>query len=138
MKTPFDAMQFVFDLVYNSDLQAEISGDVYLMRRPEGSILEDIVVGSGSILGDQIQQGLCNVNIYTPVMPIVVNGKNLKNQPDIDRMKYLASIAEVVLKENRDTDDSQQAFINSMSMMEDGDGKFFINIRINYLGFNIT
>lgn len=137
MKTVFDVIDFLFTIITESELQGAITGNIYKVKEPQGSTLENIVVGCTAPIGQQQINALGIVNIYVPPIPIKTNGQNMQYQPNIDRMRDLLQIATDVLADNIDSQNFQRAYINSGGIMEDSDGKFFINIRINYLGFNL-
>lgn len=138
MKTVFDAIDYLFTIISESPLQGAITGNIYKVREPQGSTLENIVVTCSAPIGQQQINALGIVNIYVPPIPIKTNGQNKQFQPDIDRMRDLMQIAMDVLADNMDAQNYQRAYVNSGGIMEDTDGRFFINIRVNYLGFNLT
>ena len=100
MKTALDAVDIVWKKIYGSALKTEITGKVYKHRKPAGSDKEDVVVNCPTINNTQLQQGLVNVNIYVPNIPITIAGIADDSQPDHARLKELATMAVGILDDS--------------------------------------
>ena len=74
-KTSKQVQTDIIDLLQNSELAAEVTGEIYRKGyRPRDSRKEDIIVIFTTGLPDEIQTGVVTVNIYLPDIDPYSNG----------------------------------------------------------------
>lgn len=143
MKTDINVVDEVFKLVWNSPLSSAISGSVKRYRRPTRGKTdpdkEDVVIGTLGMNGNQLQEGIVNVNIHVPnpEYQTVLDGKTviLKDQPDEERLKELSDLAIPLLKEHIG---SHIYFWFQQSIIFFEDSSSYINIRLDVKAKNLT
>ena len=126
MKTQFDAINILFQIVNNSPLKAAINGTVNKLKRPSGSDKEDIVINS-IMLGDtNFQEGVFNVNIYVPNLSV-----KKSSLPNTTRLRELLGLAVTTLQEV--SGDDYLFWVSSQSIFEELDINYhFLNLRIEF------
>jgi len=142
MKTDIDAVDEVFKVIWNSPLRSEISGSVKRYKRPTRGKTdpekEDIVINTLGMNGNQLQEGVVNVNIHVPNpdYQMVLDGKTviLKDQPDEERLKQLSDLAIPILKEHIGR---HVYFWFQQSIPFFGDVSSYINIRLDVKAKNL-
>lgn len=126
MKTQFDAINIIFQVVNNSPLKSAINGTVNKLKRPSGSDKEDIVINA-IMLGDtNFQEGVLNVNIYIPNLSV-----QKSSLPNTARLQVLSVLALTALQEV--SGDDYSFWVSSQSIFEEVDINYhFLNLRIEF------
>ena len=135
MKSTLDIVDDIWKVLDVSPLKDEITGSIYKHTRPAGSLLEDVVINTLPITGNQIQEAVANVNIHVPDIEVNVNSV-IDKQPNHLRLKALCFIALTSLSDNWDGDynfDVQQQTL----LKDENGGDHYINIRIDFYNINI-
>ncbi|QDK80832.1 hypothetical protein EXU85_20355 [Spirosoma sp. KCTC 42546] len=132
-KTPLDILTILYKLLFASSLKTAITGSVYKQKRPTGSVLEDVVVNSLPVSGDQLQRGAGNVNIYVPDLLETVAGTELRIV-DTARLKVLAELAVPLLTEFNCQ--QYRFWLGPTDVFEEPDtGQTYLNFRIEFQFF---
>lgn len=103
--TAAEALDHLFDIIWNSALKPSVSGAVRRYLRPTNSISEDVTI---NILNptdfEQLQSGVFNVNVFVPnpEYNAQVDGKTvrLRDIPNQQRIAVLSAHCSIVLKFN--------------------------------------
>jgi hypothetical protein len=136
MKTTIDLVDAVFLLVNTDAVKAAINGGVYKHKRPLGSNLQDIVINSLPVSGDQLQEVIVNLNIHLPNMAISINSQEDLTQPDLVNFRILQDLV-IPLVDGAYTDDLD-VVIQQQSLLEEEELKeHFLNIRLSINSPNI-
>lgn len=132
MKSGLDMVSDVYGVLNVDALTTVITGGLYMYARPKNSQLEDIVVNSLPVTGEQFQRGVANVNIHAPNLTgLKIKGKLDDSQPNITRLK---EITKLVLSMIGDIDGPDYHFAVSFTgqPIRDTDLTFYVNIRVDY------
>lgn len=86
--TDIEIIEDLFDKLIAGGLGDTITGDIYLKKRPYGSILEDCVVSFLAGTDGQKQVGLVTCNIFVP--NIIVSNNNGYEYEDTKRTKAIS------------------------------------------------
>lgn len=130
MKTGMDMVQDGFDTLNTDDIVTVITGNLYMYERPKNSQFEDVVVNSLPITGDQLQQGVFNVNVHVPNLKLAIHGKPDETQPDLVRLKQITAL---VTERLRDVVGVDYHFsVSQTILIKDEDYTWYFNIRVNY------
>lgn len=132
MKSGLDMVQDIFNILNVDEITTVITGNLYMYERPKNSELEDIVVNSLPITGNQFQKGVANVNIHVPNLKgLKIKGKLDDTQPDIER---LSGITKIVLPKIADVIGYDYQFSASLpgQPIRDTDLSWYVNIRVEY------
>lgn len=88
MKSEKNIEKDLFRLIKESNLAKMISGSVYRKdMRPEGSMLEDIVIKFLSGTEGQIQAGIIALNIYVPNISQIGSERKVENTARIEELE---------------------------------------------------
>lgn len=91
-KTSKQVQTDIIDLLRNSELAAEVTGEIYRKGyRPRDSKKEDIIVIFTTGMSDQIQTGVVTVNIYVPDIDPFDNGVFVEDGLRTEEIERLAS-----------------------------------------------
>lgn len=134
MKTTLDTTNVLFDVLKNSSLKDAISGNVYKIKRPVNSNVEDVVINSLPITNEQLQRSVSNVNVFVP--DIKVSSDAVDKMPDFVRLGVLANLAVSSLTDGISGDyiwDIQQQNV----IEDDESDQHYVNIRIEFFISNI-
>lgn len=120
------------DDVYGMLVGLVISGQIYKYKRPLNSKKVDIVVNSLTLSTQPLQQGIVNINIHSPNMKNVqIEGQPDSEFPDSETLNRIAAdiipLVDVQWKDTFHTD-----IDTAPNMLQDSDGTWYINIRLNY------
>jgi len=135
MKTTLELVDILWQYLTGSPLKAAISGGVYKHIRPVNSNKEDVVINALPNVNGDLQQSLCNVNVFVPNKTQNLNGIQDNSQPDGERLRALADMAVTALSDQWGEDynfDVQQ----SVLIRDDTSQSWYYNIRINF--YSIT
>lgn len=102
MKTSTEIIDMIYQYLVTTELVTGangLSGAVYPLQRPEGSDKEDLVIGTLSLDGEDVQIGVFNLNLHIPNLEVVVNGRPQK-QPDRARMRVLSGMLRDAISEH--------------------------------------
>lgn len=90
-KTAKQVQTDIIELIRNSELAADISGEVYRNGyRPRDSRLEDIVVTFTTGLPDEIQTGVVTINVYVPDIDPYGNGVLVEDGERTEALEILS------------------------------------------------
>lgn len=92
MKTSTEIIDMLYKYLVASPLVTDndgLTGSVYPLQRPEGSKKEDLVIGTLSLDGEDVQIGVFNLNLHVPDLQVVIDGKP-QRQPNRSRMRVLS------------------------------------------------
>lgn len=132
MKSALDMIKDVFDQLNVDSVRSIISGNIYMLERPQNSILNDIAINSLPITNDQQQKGIVNVNIHCQnLQNVVIGGKVDNTIPDITNLNRTSKAVLAILNSINATDFRLQASTSGQPI-KDNDNSFYINIRVNY------
>lgn len=134
MKSGPEVASDTYQLLNVADFTSLITGGVYLVKRPQNSQLQDVVINALSLTNDQLQKGTINVNVYAPNLQLKIKGKTDTTQPD---MQTLAALGKIVLGKIGDIYGGEyRLWVSQPGLIyPDDDGSYFMNIRANYLFF---
>lgn len=133
--TSLDAIDKVYLNLQGSSFATALRGSIYKMKRPVNATSEDAVINSLGMPGDQIQQGLVNLNLHVPNKPLVINGRQDTTQPDYVRAQALTALAIQSVQEYY-SDDFWFVF-QQQNIVESTDTEMVVNIRINFYSINL-
>ncbi len=126
MKTQFDAINILFQIVNSSSLKSTINGTVNKLKRPAGSDKEDVVINAITLGDTNLQEGVFNVNIYVPNIQV-----QKSSLPNTVRLQALSVLALTALEEV--SGDNYSFFVSSQSIFEEVDINYhFFNFRIEF------
>lgn len=129
MRTTFDQNNILYALLGSSPLKTAINGKIYKNVHLDDSEFEDVVINSLPISTGDIQISTANVNIHVPDIKV---GNTF--MPNEDRMKFLAEIAEPILKKGHGT--FYRFYLSHQSTIsQEGVNKSFVNFRIEFQYF---
>lgn len=135
MKSTLDVIDSVWGVMNASPVKTVITGGVYKHLRPAASKLEDVVINSLPITGEQLQAGVANVNIHVPDLEVNIGGV-VEKQPNHLRLQVLCLAALTSLKDQWNEDyhfDVQQQNL----IRDENGGDHYINIRLDFYNINI-
>ena len=90
-KTSKQVQTDIIDLLRNSELAAEVTGEIYRNGyRPRDSRKEDIIVIFTTGLSDEIQTGVVTVNIYLPDIDPYSDGVQVEDGERAEALEALA------------------------------------------------
>jgi hypothetical protein len=127
--TALTAQNIIFLRLVQTGVKAAVSltGAIYEMNRPLNSLKEDIVVGTLAMNSEQVQEGVFNVNIHVPNLPLT----NDSTQPNITRFRVILDKCMEFLKDVYGFDYS---FDVSTPGIPYRDGtNWFVNIRVEWI-----
>lgn len=136
MKTVFAVLKILYQMLSSSPLNEAITGEVYKLQRPAGSALEDVVINTLPLSGDQIQRGTANVNVYVPDLKTMVASKPL-SMPDTARLDLLTELA-ITMLEQRYAEGYSFWTTGTNVIAEPESGQHYVNIRIEFQFFPST
>lgn len=130
MKTGNNSVDDVFGLI--TSLDAMIDGAIYKYHKPLNSKRTNVVVNSLTLSVAPLQQGIVNVNIHAPNLnPVTADGVSDSQFPDSIKLNQLATVASGLL-DCQWKDEFHTDIDTAPSMLQDSDGTWYINIRVNY------
>jgi hypothetical protein len=133
MITTLDIIDKVYQVLQQSQLKTMITGKIYKVRRPAGSLLEDVVINSLPVSNTAIQTCILNVNIHVQNKPVQSDSAIDNTLPDYER---LAILSEKAMADLSDKWDSVSNFdVQQQNIIEDGDSHYS-NIRIEFFKIN--
>lgn len=136
MKTVIDLVDSIYELLNVSAVNNVITGEVYLDSRPDNSVLEDVVINSLPVTGEQLQRAVVNVNIHVPNLSLTINGQPDTSQPNRKRIKVISDIVIPLIKDAIIND--TLTGIQNITMINDKELKeHFLNIRVNTYSINL-
>lgn len=136
MTTTFTVIDAVYSRLVAFGIQQQVSGDIYKLRRPKGSVKEDVVVNGLPINAAQVQTGLVNVNIHVPNLVLQFETGTDDSHANFARLDELTSWAEVVLSEWYE-DGVAYEVENQGLLQDEATGGWYSNIRIRVYAKNI-
>ena len=90
-KTAKQVQTDIIDLLRNSELAAEVTGEIYRRGyRPRDSRKEDIIVIFTAGLPDEIQTGVVTINIFIPDIDPYGNGVQVEDGERSETLEALA------------------------------------------------
>lgn len=130
MKTTLDLQTILFQKIKGSSLENAITGGIYKGKRPQNSLLEDIVINAITIDTETLQTGVTNVNIYVRDQEVNVDG-TIQQLPDSIRLNALMALAFPLLESVYGP--SYNFFIEGQGVYEESEiNQHFINLRIRF------
>ncbi|HRY32110.1 MAG TPA: hypothetical protein P5531_03990 [Bacteroidales bacterium] len=132
MISTLDIQDLLYLELQNDGIGTTLTGGIYKDRRPDNSVLEDIVIGCLPVTGDTIQYCTGNVNIYVPDIKVTLAGKS-QMQPNHKRLKVLCARALSALEYV--TASTYEITVQNQSLFDE-EKQHFINIRLNIRVFN--
>jgi len=135
MKTTLEQVDILWQRLTDSPVKAALNGGIYKHIRPVNSSKEDVVINSLPNVNGDLQQSVCNINIFVPNKAQNLNGVQDNSQPDSARLKVLADLAIAALTDQWGEDynfDIQQ----SVLIRDDISPSWYYNIRLNF--YSIT
>jgi len=135
MRTTLDLVDILWQFLASSDLKDQLSGGIYKYVRPVNSAVEDVVISSLPIVNLDLQQAVCNVNVFVPNKTQLLNGVQDISQPDSARLKMLTDMAVGILSEHYGDDYSFEVQ-QQVTLPDEVSGGWFSNIRINFFSIN--
>lgn len=136
MTTTFTVIDAVYSRLVAFGIQQQVSGDIYKLRRPKGSVKEDVVVNGLPINAAQVQTGLVNVNIHVPNPVLEFSTGTDDSHPDFVRLGALVGWATEVLREWYE-DGVAYEVENQGLIQDEATGGWYANIRIRVYAKNI-
>lgn len=137
MRTTLNIVDILYTVLHGDNaLKTAISGKIYKNERPVDSKVEDIVINSLPVTGDQLQAAIGNVNIHIPNLKLNINNVQDNSQPDLGR---LGMITDLVVSDVEDyTGPDYWFFIQQQTVFpSDVVGEYYSNIRVNFFSENI-
>lgn len=128
MKSTTDVIQLIYAYLISQGVKATVglTGGIYWLRRPKSSIKEDIVISAVAMNAEQVQEGVFNINIHVPNLPLATDD----TQPNFARLDAIAAVLVPLLREVRIND--WFFYIDEPATpVPDGNG-WFCNIRIKF------
>jgi len=128
MKTTISATRTIYQYLVSKNTKSVtgISGGIYWLIRPKNSTKEDIVIVPLVMNGEELQEGVFNVNIHAPNLPL----SNDDTQPDFTRFEAISSKLVPLLS---DVWEADYNFKIEEPATPVPDGKnWFCNIRVRY------
>ena len=129
MITTAEIVDMICEYLSGSALKKAITGDIYPLKKPDDSKLEDVVVCTIDLSNESVQRSTINVNIYVPEIPVRINNKNQK-QPNRSRMRELQRITLPLLKEVYLCGNCSVWFTNCTDIKEPDLDVWKVNIRL--------
>jgi hypothetical protein len=128
IKSGLTAQHVVFWRLIQANVisSTSLTGGIFKARRPKDSKLEDIVVRTLAINGDQVQEGLVNVNVHVPNLQLTDDS----TQPDEDRFTAITNIVLAALNDYRGFDFWFTIKVPGL-LYPDGNN-WFSNIQVEY------
>lgn len=134
MKSALQMASEAYQLLIASSIKTSINGGIYLMKRPQNSIVQDIVINTLALTNNQLQAGVFNINIHVPNITVQLNGKSDNTQPDLLTLGTISDLVGVIFQDYVGLD--FRMYIDQPgNPIKDDDGTWYINLRINYLCF---
>lgn len=130
MKTPLHQLTILYQRLNQSALKPALSGTIYLMKRPDGSELEDVVINSLPVTGDTLQLGVANVNLYVPDLKVKLGGKS-QTVPNLTRLQTLTDLATEVIADTY-TQGYTLWVASSTLLAEPETAQHYMNFRIEF------
>jgi hypothetical protein len=140
VKTTLAIADILWTYLNNSSLKTAING-VVCKKRPIDSKKEDVVINVLFADNEQLQNSVCNVNIYAPnkVQGFTNEQENKvqdNTQPDFARLKTLTDLA-VQLLEEQWFDGYWFRVQQVVGPIEDENNQHYTNIRIEFFNENL-
>lgn len=133
MRSVFDVIDDMYQVLRTSQLKIAVNGSLYKMQRPDDSTKEDIVINALPIVSGDIDECIVNVNIFVPDLHISIAGKQ-QTQPDFARMKQLTDLGKLSLEEY--SSQTFRYFIDNIGVFrEQSINQHYINFRLSYGAF---
>ncbi|MDR1181708.1 MAG: hypothetical protein LBL13_07000 [Bacteroidales bacterium] len=126
-----DCNEILYRLLNESTgLKELITGDIYMLERPDSSEREDIVINTPSVSQTKPQVGYSNINIYVPDMALKIEGReqiraNGKRLREIRNRVY--AILEVANVPDLEFTIDQETPISASEI-----NQHLLNVRINW------
>lgn len=132
MKTGNDSVNDVYSLLNLPALTSVITGNIYKYHKPLNSKKINVVINSLTLSNAPLQSGIVNVNIHAPNLPASeIDGVSDSNFPNSTLLNDLAKIA-IHLLDTQWRETFHTDVDTSPNMLQDNDGTWYINIRVNY------
>lgn len=128
MKTTLSAVKTIYQYLQSNGVKAStgITGGVYWLNRPKSSTKEDIVVNAVALNGEQVQEGVFNVNVHVPNLVLATDD----TQPNFSRMDAIANVLVPLLNDVRQAD--WFFYIDEPATPVPDGNNWFVNIRIRF------
>jgi len=133
MKSGIEMVADVARLLKVPKVTGIISGSLWQHQRPANSEREDIVVNSLALTGQQLQQGVVNVNIHVPNLKVNLDGAADNTMPDLARMHAIEQVLYPLINDN-----DQKSFwiwVDEPGQPYQEGANWYLNIRINYYSY---
>lgn len=131
MRSTLEAITVIYE-VLNDQIKARITGDLYKLKRPVNSKMEDIVINALPSNEGIIQELALNVNCYVPDISV-----KIKNQPEqVPNTKRLNEIALMVIDAiEHVSNEDNHFFVTNQTIIQDESGHY-ANIRVMFFFVN--
>lgn len=130
MKTDVDIKDDIYKYLKSTTLVSEVSGKLSKTKRPEGSILEDVVISILANENGQVQEAYVNVNIYVSDL-----FRDNQYEENTSRLRKLCTLSESLLKVVRGND--YRVTLDSQRVLEvNGKNEHCINNKLLYQQYN--
>ncbi len=103
-------------------------------ERPLGSKSEDVVISVLSLLKDDVDNGILNVNIYVPNL-ILADEPNDTSQPDTARIQILSDLANEAFADGEEIWDDNGGYcfkLQQDNVLSDENDQHYINLQIEF------
>ena len=138
MRTTFDVVDILYPVLFASPMKLAISGTICKNKRPVNSGEVDVVINSLPITGDQLQEGIVNVNIHVPNLKLSIGGIQDRTQQDHETMKELTAQAVGILNDLWLAKGELSFSILTQSIFEEPEiFEHYVNLRLSYRAVNI-
>ena len=136
MRNTFDIVDILYQVLQNNvGITSAINGEI-TKKRQINSDKEDVVIGSLPVTGEQIQQGIVNINIYVPNLTVKLNSIQDNSHPNHQRLKTLTALVIEAVDEKYYSD--YWFFVQQQSLFESETGnEHYSNIRLEFYSENI-
>lgn len=136
MKTTLDLVDVVYNELKSGPTKSAINGGVYKYTRPVNSSLEDVVINSLPVTGEQLQQAIVNVNVFVPNQDVSIDEVQQKTANHV-RLKALAALAVTELTDGISGDYTWG--VQQQTVIEDDESdSYYVNIRLQFYVSNIN
>ena len=133
-KSLYHGKDYIYNLLYTGNAKSFISGSIYKDSKPNGSILEDIVINGVSADNELLQDGVFNVNCYVPFVEVSI-GNTIQKMPNNKRLREIFESIHPLIDE-KCNEDFDCIVDRHLDFEEQSEEMSYVNFRVNLKMYN--
>lgn len=136
--TSIEVVNMLYQYISHSEIYSDVNrpnGKLCKFEQPLNSILENVVINGLSMIKDNIDEAVLNVNIYVPNLKLPDNLAD-RSQPDTGRLLVLSKLGNKAFKDGDEIwDDAGEycfKYQQDTVMPDENNLQHYLNFRIEF------